>query len=102
MLGRNANGSQLYPSYDKFKREVTACFWKDSNAQIKYVQWEKLRQTNFQDRDKFFQKFEELAYDAGVRDNKQVMLTQIKKAAHETSKNTIYAVDGDMLTTYDG
>ncbi len=37
-------------------------------------------QTN-PDSDQFFQKFEELAYDAGVCDNEQVMLAQIKKAA---------------------
>ncbi len=30
------------------------------------------------------------------------MLTQIKKAAQETSKNTIYSADGEVPTTYDG
>ncbi len=69
--------------------------------QIKYVQWEKLRQTNFQDGDQFFQKFKELAYDMGVQDNEQVMLTQVKKAARESSKNTIYAANRDVPTKYD-
>ncbi len=47
------------------------------------------------------QKFKELAYNARVRDNEQVMLTQIKKATCETSKNTIYSADGEVPTTYD-
>lgn len=66
MLGVNVNGDQLYPSYDTFKEEVRKRFWKDSNLQIKYAQWEKLRQTNYQDGDQFLQKFKELTYDAGV------------------------------------
>lgn len=70
--------------------------------QIKYVQWEKLWQTNFQDGDQFFQKFEELAYNAGVQDNEQVMLAQVKKVACKTSKNTIYTADGDVPTDYNG
>ncbi len=56
-------------------------FWKDTDEQIKRMQWEKLRQVNYPDGDKFFQQFEELAYYAGVCDNEQVMITQIKKAA---------------------
>ncbi len=56
----------------------------------------------YQDGDQFFQKFEELVYDVGVHDNKQVMLAQIKKAACETSKNTIYSADGKVPTTYEG
>ncbi len=79
-MGRNANGEQLYPSYDTFKETVKVRFWKDSDAQIKHAQWEKLRQSNYPDGDQFFQKFKELAYDARVRDNEQVMLTQIKKS----------------------
>ncbi len=66
------------------------------------MQWEKLRQSTFQDGDQFFQKFKELAYDAGVCDNEQVMLAQIKKAAWETSKNSIYSADGEVPTTYEG
>ncbi len=63
--------------------------------QIKHAHWEKLRQTTYQDGDQFFQKFEELAYNSGVRDNEQVMLAQIKKAAHGTSKNMIYAANSE-------
>ncbi len=66
------------------------------------TQWEKLRQVNFQDGDQFFQQFEELTYYAGVRNNEQVMITQIKKAAQEMSKNTIYSADGDVPTSYEG
>ncbi len=102
ILGRNASREQLYPSYEDFQSEVRTRFWKDMDAQIKHVQWEKLRQVNFLDGDQFLQKFEELAYDAGVHDNKQVMLTQIKKAAQEMSKNTIYSADGEVPTTYHG
>lgn len=72
------------------------------DAQIKHMQWEKPRQFRYSDGDLFFQKFEELAYKVGVCDNKQVMLAQVKKAAHETSKNMIYAADGKVPTTYDG
>ncbi len=57
---------------------------------------------NYPDSDQFFQKFEELAYDTGVCDNEQVMLTQIKKATQETSKNMIYSADGEVPTTYKG
>ncbi len=102
VLGTNADREQLYPSYANFKAEVRKRFWKDTEAQIKHMQWEKLRQSTYQDDNQFFQKFEELAYDAGVHDNEQVMLTQIKKATHETSKNTIYAADGEVPTTYEG
>ncbi len=45
------------------------------------MQWEKLRQVNFPDGDQFFQQFEELGYYTGVRNNEQVMIAQIKKAA---------------------
>ncbi len=76
-------------------------FWKDANAEIKHAQWEKLRQVDFKDGDQFFQQFKELAFYADVCDNKQVMITQIKRAAHETSKNMIYAADGDLPTLYD-
>ncbi len=65
------------------------------------MQWEKLRQVDFKDSDQFFQQFEELAYYAGVHDNEQVMIAQIKKAAQETSKNTIYAADGKVPTGYE-
>ncbi len=101
-MGRNTNGEQRYPSYDTFKEEVRWRFWKDLDAQIKHVQWEKLRQSSYSDGDQFFQKFEELAYDARVCDNEQVMLTQIKKAAREMSKNTIYSADGEVPTTSEG
>ncbi len=57
---------------------------------------------SYPDGNQFFQKFKELAYDAGVHDNEQVMLTQIKKAAHKTSKNMIYVANGEVPTTYDG
>ncbi len=80
-MGKDNNRGQRYPSYDTFKEEVGQRFWKDSDMQIKHAQWKKLRQSNYPDSDQFFQKFEELAYDAGVCDNEQVMLAQIKKAA---------------------
>ncbi len=70
--------------------------------QIKHAQWEKLRQLMYQDGNQFFQKFEELVYDVGVHDNKQVMLAQIKKAACKTSKNMIYSADGKVPITYEG
>ncbi len=56
---------------------------------------------NFKDGDRFFQEFEELTHYAGVRTNEQVMVTQIKRAARETSKNMIYAGDGDLPVLYD-
>ncbi len=55
----------------------------------------------FKDGDKFFQEFEELAHYSGVRGNEQVMVAQIKRAARETSKNTIYAADSDLPVLYD-
>ncbi len=56
---------------------------------------------DFKDGDQFFQQFEELAFYADVHDNKQVMVAQIKRATCKTSKNTIYAADGDLPTLYD-
>ncbi len=97
IIGRMQDGEQLYPTYEDFKTTLRARFWKDADEQIKRTQWEKLRQVDYPDGNKFFQHFEELAYYAGVCDNEQVMIAQIKKAARETSKNTIYAADGDVL-----
>ncbi len=102
IIRRNPDREQQYPSYEDFQTELRARFWKDTDAQIKHVQWEKFRQTNFPDADQFFQKFKELAYDAGIHGNEQVMLAQIKRATCETSKNTIYAGDREVPTTYDG
>ncbi len=76
-------------------------FWKDADAEIKHAQWEKLRHVDFKDGNQFFQQFEELAFYTDVHDNEQVMVTQIKTAAHETSKNTIYVANGDLPTLYD-
>ncbi len=101
ILGKSADGEQFYPAYDEFKEKLRNRFWKDADEQIKRAQWEKLKQVNFKDGDKFFQEFEELAHYAGVRGNKQVMVAQIKRAARETSKNTIYAGDSDLPDLYD-
>ncbi len=92
----------MYPSYEDFKSELNKRFWKDADTQIKHAQWEKLRQVNYKDSDKFFQEFEELTHYAGVHDNEQVMLAQIEKAACEMSKNIIYSANGEVPTTYDG
>ncbi len=56
---------------------------------------------NFKDGDKFFQEFEELAHYSGVHENEQVMVAQIKRAARETSRNTIFAADSDLPVLYD-
>ncbi len=101
ILGKSADGEQFYPAYDDFEEKLRNRFWKDADEQIKRAQWEKLRQVNYKDGDKFFQEFEELAHYAGVRGNEQVMVAQIKRAARETSKNTIYAGDGDLPALYD-
>ncbi len=101
-LGCNTNGDQLYLTYIDFKNEVKHRFWKDSDAQIKHAQWEKPRQASYMDGDLFFQKFEELAFEARVCNNEQMMYAQIRKAARETSKNTIFASDGIVPTTYQG
>ncbi len=87
--------------YANFKAEVRKRFRKDANAQIKHAQWEKLRQSSYPNGDQFFQKYEELAYNVGVHDNEQVMVAQIKKATHGTSKNTIYMANGEVPTGYD-
>ncbi len=80
IIGRTTDGEQLYPTYEDFKTNLKERFWEDADERIKYMQWEKLRQVNFPDGDQLFQQFEELAYYAGVHDNEQVMITQIKKA----------------------
>ncbi len=100
-LGKAPTGEQLYPNYEDFKTALTTQFWKDANEQLKYAQWEKLRQVDFKDGDKFFQQFEEFTYHAGIHTNDQLMLHQIKKAARQMSKNMIYSADGDVPTNYD-
>ncbi len=102
IIDRTQDREQLYPTYEDFKSNLRERFWKNVDEQIKHAQWEKLRQVNFPDGDQFFQQFEELTYYAGICDNKQVMIAQIKKAAQETSKNTIYSADGEVPTTYEG
>ncbi len=102
---RNGGGNPENSStqdYEDFKTALTTRFWKDANSQLKYAQWEKLRQTDYKDGNKFFQEFEELTYHAGIRSNDQLMLHQVKKAARQTSKNTIYSADGDVPINYDG
>ncbi len=101
IIGKNTDGEQLYPTYEDFESHLRARFWKDADEQIRRTAWEKLRQVNFKDGDKFFQEFEELAHYSGVRENKQVMVAQIKRAACETSRNTIFAADGDLPVLYD-
>ncbi len=61
ILGKSADGEQFYPAYDDFEEKLRNRFWKDADEQIKRAQWEKLRQVNYKDGDKFFQEFEELA-----------------------------------------
>lgn len=94
------NGDQLYPEYLDFQKAVRKRFWKDMDAQIKHTQWEKLKQLSYPNGDLFFQKFKELAFEARVLKNEQMMLSQIKKAAHETSKNTIFSANSNIPTTY--
>ncbi len=72
ILGKSADGEQFYPTYNDFEEKLRNRFWKDADEQIKRAQWEKLRQVNYKDGDKFFQEFEELAHYAGVRGNEQV------------------------------
>ncbi len=90
---RHAAGVTL--TYADFKAEVKRRFWKDSDTEIKYAQWEKLHELNFPDSDLFFQKFE-----ARILSNKWMMCAQIKKAAHETSKNTIYVGNETIAATF--
>ncbi len=80
--------------------EVRQQFWKDANAEIKFAQWEKLHQSNFSDGDLFFQQFESLAFEAGVLGINMMMMAQVKKVCHSTTKDIIYASDGDVLTIY--
>ncbi len=101
IIGKSADGEQLYPTYTDFEMVLRARFWKDSDEQIRCAAWEKLRQVNFKDGDKFFQEFEELAHYSGVCGNEQVMVAQVKRATRETSKNTIYVADGDLPVLYD-
>ncbi len=100
IIGKSTDGEQLYPTYEDFEAHLRARFWKDTDKQIRCAAWEKLRQVNFKDGDKFFQEFEELAHYSGVHGNKQVMVTQVKKAARKTSKNTIYTADGNLPVLY--
>ncbi len=80
--------------------EVRCRFWKDANTEIKFAQWERLRQSNFPDGNLFFQQFESLAFEAGILGINQMMMVQVKKACRSTTKDIIYASDGDVLTTY--
>ncbi len=77
------------PNIWRFQSDPQYEVLKDADAEIKLVQWEKLRQVDFKDGDQFFQQFKELAFYADVRGNEQVMVTQIKRAACEPVK-TLY------------
>ncbi len=99
-LGESTDGDQQYPAYSDFKAEVRRRFSKDSDTEIKYAQWEKLHQVDFKEGDLFFQKFESLAFEAGMFSNECMMCTQVKKVAHETSKNTIYTGNRMVPATY--
>lgn len=79
-LGRNVNRDQVYPAYKQFIEEVRRWFWKDTNTEFKFTQWERLRQSNFPDSNLFFQQFESLAFEAGVLGIDQMMMAQVKKA----------------------
>ncbi len=99
-LGRDANGFQLYPAYEHFVDEVRQRFWKDANAEIKFAQWKRLRQSQFPDGDLFFQQFESLAFEAGVLGIDMMMVAQVKKACRSTVKDIIYASDADTPANY--
>ncbi len=99
-LGENNEEEQCYLSYADFEAEVRRWFWKDSDVEIKYAQWEKLCQVDFKDGDLFFQKFKSLAFEARVFGNEYMKCAQVKKVAYKTSNKTIYAGDGTIPTTY--
>ncbi len=99
-LGRNTLGDQQYPTYEQFVEEVRQRFWKDANAEIKFTQWEKLRQSSFPDGNLFFQQFESLTFEAGILGINQMMMAQVKNACRSSSKDIIYASDGDVPTNY--
>ncbi len=99
-LGQDANGNQLYPNYANFKAWVKAHFWQDADEQLKRAQWEKLRQSDFKDRDLFFQTFKQLTVEAGVAGDKLVMTMQIKKAVCATSKTAIFTAASTIPTGY--
>ncbi len=80
--------------------EVRRRFWKDAKAEIKFAQWEQLCQSNFPDGDLFFQQFESRAFKAGVLGIDMMMMAQVKKACRSTTKDIIYALDGDVPNTY--
>ncbi len=80
--------------------EVRQQFCKDANAEIKFTQWESLCQSNFTDGDLFFQQFESLVFKAGVLRINMMMMAQVKKACRSTTKDIIYASDGDIPATY--
>ncbi len=90
----------MYPAYEQFVEEVRRRFWKDANAEIKFAQWEALQQSNFPDGDLFFQQFELLVFEAGILGIDMMMMAQVKKVCRLTTKDIIYASDGDTPTTY--
>ncbi|KAK0470794.1 hypothetical protein IW261DRAFT_1572640 [Armillaria novae-zelandiae] len=98
---RAGNGQMQYPEYATFKAAVLKRFWKDADEKIKRAQWKKLKQKDYSDGELFFQKFEELALEAGVIDNEQMMLNQIEEAARQTSKDKILYNDAEQPRTYE-
>ncbi len=99
-VGRDADSYQLYPAYEQFVEEVRQRFWKDANAEIKFAQWERLRQSNFLDSDVFFQQFESLAFEAGVLGIDMMMVAQVKKVCRSMAKDIIYASDANIPINY--
>ncbi len=99
-LERDTDGFQLYPAYKQFVEEVRRRFWKDANAEIKFTQWERLRQNQFPDGDSFFQQFKSLAFEAGVLGIDMMMVAQVKKACRSMAKDIIYTSDADIPANY--
>ncbi|KAK0243611.1 hypothetical protein EDD85DRAFT_944929 [Armillaria nabsnona] len=99
-MGRDANDEQLFPSYTDFKAWTKARFWQDADARLKKAAWQRLRQSDFKDGDLFFQKFEQLAAEAGVAGDELMMLDQIEKAARATSKTAIFTAASAIPTDY--
>ncbi len=98
--GKKQKWRPALPCLQTVLEEVRHRFWKDANAEIKFAQWESLRQNNFPDGDLFFQQFESLVFEAGVLGIDMMMMAQVKKACHSTTKDIIYVSDGDVPITY--
>ncbi|KAK0454183.1 uncharacterized protein EV420DRAFT_1645056 [Desarmillaria tabescens] len=100
-LDQHANPAHTrYPRYEALKAAVQQRFWKGHHQDLKYQEWEALRQSSFKSMEEFFQKFEELTKDTGKLGIDADMLCIAQNGTRKTLQDIIYHSKEAPLTMY--